>query len=596
MWWVVVPEPSADALTTAGRFLTAADYATDADPALLAAMTGHVFNMYGVDPGPLMMPLALLIRLPAVLIAQLLGIVDTSLGFEGQTQRYLAGVIGALAICSAAIGLSQLPGSWQRRDLIASLLLIMAVICNPISVLAVSWGHVEEVVMASFLLCAFLSILRGRYRWAAVAAACAVATKQPALFALPALFLAIPTEQRWQTLRWFMGAAALLVVPFVAGNMVEFFSRNVLTVGNAAQAEHDHAYDLFTALSLPSLAILSRPLIAAVAVLLPVLIWWRCRTGALEPTTLALTLAAVMLSRCLLDPFNIHYYATPAVLILGGLDITLWEKGRHPAQRLPYLRRLPLSLPLPVFLFASAWYLETVTGGAVSQFASHYLAGQFTPIYVLATAPLIGALSALALGWRPEMTRARLRLYGLLIAGVAVVFAAAAATYQPSTKRVQVPAPGGFTNAKPEEIASVLAPKSVYWLGGKDLDADNFLRMSVHATSLKRNRQLPARAVAAIFDYGTNEGFESVSVLTHTSVDPNARREIIRCQREPRSCARGWRVIDSPIGPGIVDQTWHVKILAGDQIVDVIDISTGYKPEEILRLLRPVESRKPGNQ
>lgn len=299
------------------------DYDRDAGPALDRARDGRVWELYGGESPPLMMPLSLLLRLPALIIGQ------TDL------DEYRAGVV--LVMLAAAATALVFTEWWQRLAWVALLTL------NPLSFEAIAYGHPEEVLLGAFVLAALVVAARGKAITAGVLAGLAIGTKQPAVLALLPVVLASP--RRWRTFGAAVGTAALVIVPFLLPHLDALRGQAAL-----ARGFHNHASALAPSLwtlfggewvplgpewgegaghlhtSLPQEVVVYGKVWAVLAALLLsalllVLARWRRAARSAVITAAVGALTASLALRVSLDPDTTAYYALPLLLVLLGWSL-----------------------------------------------------------------------------------------------------------------------------------------------------------------------------------------------------------------------------------------------------------------------------------
>ncbi|HEX6457648.1 MAG TPA: glycosyltransferase 87 family protein [Thermoleophilaceae bacterium] len=239
-----------------------------------------------------------------------------------------------------------------RRPALACVLLPGLVALNPLTNVALRYGHPEELLAAALCVGALLAAARGRSLTAGLLLGAAVATKQWALLAvLPAL--AGAGRQRWRMALAATATAAALIVPMAAGDIHRFFHTNhgagVIT-GSAMPTNIWFGFGTDVPVmilpngattpprALPALiGTIAHPLILMAGFALA-LAWWRLRRGAPREDALLL-LALILLVRCLLDPITNGYYHLPFLMALAA-----WEGLRR--------RGAPLLTPAAALLIA----------------------------------------------------------------------------------------------------------------------------------------------------------------------------------------------------------------------------------------------------
>lgn len=239
---------------------------------------------------------------------------------------YRAGALGCLLAAGAlAWWLERLMRS-ERRPALDRAGVVAVILIAPVVLRALRDGHPEDVLAGALAAAGVLLAVRDRPALAGAALGLAAVSKPWAVLALLPGLLALP-GRRLHLLAAAAGAGVLAVGPFV-----------LLEHGRLAQQAHGmstagrifHPQQLFWplreahangGLTGPGwLAPLTHPLILALAV--PLSAAWALRrrvTGAPAHDALLL-LALLLLVRCLLDPWNVAYYAVPLVFALAA-----WE-------------------------------------------------------------------------------------------------------------------------------------------------------------------------------------------------------------------------------------------------------------------------------
>jgi hypothetical protein len=301
------------------------DYESEAAPALAALVRGDVGSFLDLCPA---YGGSLIIRAPFALAASGLGGGDLAVFRAVGVPCLLAGA--ALGVVLAA----KLAARGRGRGACAVAVLLCA--GNPITLRALDMGHPEELLGGALCVGALLAALRGRGTLTAVLLGLALANKAWAVLAIGPILLALPA-QRVRTLALAGAIAGAILLPLllagvpgvqpgaaagtVTGTIFQPWqvwwslgSPNEVIVGSDNVVKE--GYRLAPAWLSP----ISHPLIVAVALPLTLLAWRR-RADPL------LLLALLFLLRCLLDPWNIAYYAIPAILAVVAWESLRFDRG-----------------------------------------------------------------------------------------------------------------------------------------------------------------------------------------------------------------------------------------------------------------------------
>lgn len=578
-WWLLIPQPDPDL----GRFSRIGDYRFDADPALLLGMRGDVFALYSTNPPPLMMPLALLLRLPALIGAQILGLVSLSEDVDMFRQRYL---VGALPVAVLAAFVVFVTARWSaaqlRRPLLSVLIAGLVAVFNPLSAAALEWGHPEELQMSALVAAALLALVGDRPRVAAVLFAAAAATKQPALLLAPAFFFCLPRGRRKELVLWGAGTFAVFTLPFVVADFITFIGSNFLGIASTAGGYDEvKPYHFFDFVGLKEIEWVGRPIVYLVCLAAPVLMA-RKSGWVIDLRRGTLLIALLVMLRAYLDPYNINYYAAPAALALLVYEWLSWRQNAWRWTRALQDKGLPF---LPLVTLAFAWWLDAITGGAIAEAAGEYVAGNHVRIYGVLCGATICLLAAGLFMRDRRIDRSRVALYGIGLLCAVVIAITTVATYKPQP--VDFKPPYGFAAVTAESAAkaSERLAADIYFLS--QAPPGNPERFISYRKSKRKQQNVMAMA-----DYGPlNNYADHVSDLEGVTINtfwPGADTESLRetidecrhgdCRITQSGIFSGEQapaeLIHTLLGPGLIyegaDGASEAKILAGDQVVYVM--------------------------
>lgn len=300
------------------------DYDTEALPAATALAEGRLGLFLELAPA---YGGSFVLRAPFGWAANLLG--------GGELALFRAYALPAL-LAALALGGVLFVRLRDRHPRAAVAALVLAV-AHPLTFGALQFGHPEELLGAVLCCGAVLAAAAGRPRLAGLLLGAAVANKPWALIAgVPVL--ALLATWRLRGIAAAVGAVVVVAVllPFLlTGGRAVSEARALATASGALF----HPWQLFWFLGDPATALASappgargaprwidrwsHPMVAASGLGLG-LLWaaTRNRIAGGRREDAALVLALALLTRCLLDTWNVSYYAVPFVLVL-----LTWECG-----------------------------------------------------------------------------------------------------------------------------------------------------------------------------------------------------------------------------------------------------------------------------
>lgn len=253
----------------------------------------------------------------------------------------LPGLLACALVAVVVVGRMRSLG----RSRLDRAVVLVALVASPLALRALEFGHAEELLGGALCVAAVLTA-HSRPLLAGVLVGLAVANKPWALVAVPVVVAVVPAPRAVRT-ALVSGAVVLLVLAplLVFGGG---FVGNTVTAADTGEIFHPWQMWWFLGEDGPMrqlgpgglllrrapewLTPLARPVVLTVPILLAAAWWWRCRAAAQTDRGAALLLLALVLHvRCLLDPWNIGYYALPALLALAA-----WE-GLYRINRPPIL-------------------------------------------------------------------------------------------------------------------------------------------------------------------------------------------------------------------------------------------------------------------
>jgi hypothetical protein len=304
------------------------DYENEVEPAYAALVGGDVSGFLHKAPA---YGGSLAIRAPFALIAAAFG--------GGGLAVYRAVAIPCL-LAAAALGVTLYALHCRRQDARAGMLVLLLAAANPVTLRALTIGHPEELFGGALCAGAVLAGLHRRPNLAGVLLGLAVANKAWAVLAIGPVLLALPEgRRRAAVIAFAVGGAVMLpflIVGHSTGAVPAAHQAGAIfqpwqvwwplgDTGQVIRGIDGNVKEGFRAA--PAwLSPIPHPLIAGLVVPAS-LLYLRRRAGRAPEDVLAL-LAALMLARCLLDPWNIGYYHLPFLLALLS-----WEAlrfGRAP--------------------------------------------------------------------------------------------------------------------------------------------------------------------------------------------------------------------------------------------------------------------------
>lgn len=362
----------------------APDWQAEARPAVDALLGGHIHTFLAVAPtyGG-----SLILRAPFFL--------STALWHGGDEAVYRASAVPCL-LATGALGVwlsAQMRAKGTSTG--ARLLVLLLCVANPLALRALQVGHPEELLGAVLCVAAVLCALRGRAVWAAVLLGLAMANKEWAVLAVGPVLVALPAA-RVRTLVLAGCVAGAVVAPLLLGSSGGFVAqaravgthtgpifqpwqlwwffgshpRDTLTAGHPLAAWRIAPNWLGDIGHTLPLAIM--PLLTGLFALLG-----RHR-GQRAGREVLLLLALLLALRCVLDPWDISYYALPFLLTL-----VTWESLGS--------RRAPL---VGLVGTAAAWFVLRETSYSTFNLSPDAQSAIFTLVSIPAIAAMALAVYA----------------------------------------------------------------------------------------------------------------------------------------------------------------------------------------------------------
>lgn len=355
------------------------DYEVEAEPALHALTSGDLAGFLSLAPaygGSLVM------RAPFALLPDVWSGGDLALFRAMAAPCLAAGAVLGVLLWARGRELGRSSGAcWAVLALAA---------CNPLTLRALEIGHPEELLGAVLCVVAVMAAGARRPLLAAVLLGLAIANKPWALLAVIPVIAVLPARRLW-ALAVAAATAALFTLPvLLAGGALEETTAIATTTGTIFQPWQvwwflgDTGQVVTGALGVKPdyrtspawLTGIGHPLVLLVPIAATLLLLPRLRGRPWHTGLLLLALA--MLLRCLLDPWNVSYYALPFLLallawelherdgvpvlslaatLLSWITLVSLPGSAHPdVQAIAYLAwSLPLAAMLATLLISPRW-------------------------------------------------------------------------------------------------------------------------------------------------------------------------------------------------------------------------------------------------
>jgi hypothetical protein len=324
------------------------DWGSEARPAFDALLAGHLQQFLQLAP---LYGGSLILRAPFVMA--------TKLWHGGAFAMYRA----SAAPCLAATGVL---GVWlvarmraTGSSTLARAVALLLCVANPITLRALALGHPEELLGAVLCIAAVLCALNDRPVWAGVLLGLAIANKEWAVLAVGPMVVALP-RARWRALLITGAVAGAVLAPLLIGASGGFVGQAETTGVSSGALFQPWQIWWFLGAHGPTLTgphgaftpgyrvppgwLGSIGHTLAIALMPPLtLLYTRLGRDRLRrlPNHPLLLLALLLALRCMLDPWDISYYALPFLLTL-----LTWESLSF--------RRAPV---LALMASVAAWFI-----------------------------------------------------------------------------------------------------------------------------------------------------------------------------------------------------------------------------------------------
>jgi hypothetical protein len=323
-----------------GLLSLASDWRVEAKPAVDALLAGHLHKFLTLAP---VYGGSLILRAPFMLA--------TKLWHGGGLAVYRASAVPCL-LATGALGV-WLAAQMRAKgtSTLARLAVIVLCVANPLILPALKWGHPEDLLGAALCVAAVLCALRERSIWAAVLLGLAVANKEWAILAVGPVLMALP-RARTRTLILSGCVAATLMAPFILSTLTaasgSFVGQAAAVgtdtgtifhpwqiwwfLGSTPHAQPGHLFIMDPAhvyrIAPTWLGGIGHTLVIALMPLLTGLFALVRRHRRSPGRHDALLLLALLLAlRCMLDPWDISYYALPFLLALLAWEVCASERA-----------------------------------------------------------------------------------------------------------------------------------------------------------------------------------------------------------------------------------------------------------------------------
>lgn len=312
------------------------DYEIEAEPAFQALVHGHVADFLRLAPA---YGGSFVERAPFALLAAPFG------GDPLLVYRLVAlpCLLAAAALALWLVARMRRGGHpWLSRAVVAGVC-----VANPLTLRALELGHPEELLGGALCVAAVLLAARadgGRPLLAGLALGAAIANKEWALLAAPAVLLALPAQRRTVCLAACTATAGAILAPLLAVSSGGFAAATRASASTSAAAIFQpwqawwffgrHGALVHGLFGTPKpdyrtapawVGTISHPAVLAAGLALGAILWQRTHARRLGVRDALLALALALALRFLLDSWDAVYYPLPFVLALAA-----WEAHGSP--------------------------------------------------------------------------------------------------------------------------------------------------------------------------------------------------------------------------------------------------------------------------
>jgi Glycosyltransferase family 87 len=254
--------------------------------------------------------------------------------FDSQLRLYKFGIFPCLMALVLLAAFAARALERRGRPVVVQLLVAGLIFALPLWEGAIELGHPDEFLTTGLALGAVVAAVQQRVGWAAVLIGLALASKQSAILALPAILLAIPPAQVKRLLVVSVSLYLLLTIPMVLGNPQRFWdAMTAPSIGShgavgadtiwfrIARPHDKHIFDGVKEVIIPQRRLphavesAVHPFTVVLAVGLALLYWRRRRPA--DVAGIFNLLALIFLLRCMLDPVTNDYYHAPLIVALA---------------------------------------------------------------------------------------------------------------------------------------------------------------------------------------------------------------------------------------------------------------------------------------
>jgi len=583
------------------------DYYFEVDPVLLNFLNGPNIEFYNSFFPPQMTPLSVIIRAPAIFIFEMIGVVsdvvDPVFYTKEFTQRYLAGALTIIFISLLillTVIFKTIPEFFKNHltkkgvflTIVFATGATLMLAFNPLIISSIVWGHPEETLMAALIAAGGLLLLKQNYLLGGIFLGLAVATKQPAVFILPAAFFLVPSGYRKKFLGAFFVTAFIFIVPWMITHPADFFEQNILIAGGQ-DFNVKRGFEILTPLGLRDWGEIGKPLIFLAAFLIPFSLArlnqekksLRISNLSITPTQFAGAVPIIFVIRFAFDLGNISYYALPAGLSFVFLDYLIqtnkngvWKKS---------IPNPPMVLPILTF-FMSIFFAIVFYQELFKEMGPDWRGG--LTLIVIGFPLLAGILSL----YQPVSSKIKLKQWLIAAAtGLVIIFVLVGyhnISDQPNLARQYKDLKEYRSNEK--MLRALPKEQTGYWLGENPAIERDLIFRGMDG-GIVYNVYSPEGRRTTYFDYGIEGSKKSVEITTYNTVLVDRKDFINQCLNKTGDCLGYKPVYNLAIGDAVISKNnlgfdGYIKT-KNNQTVYIKSNDSAISPKTVLKLLRPID-------